>query len=151
MFKKALANNANNTITHTFLLTINSNKSAHTEEDATEYKNYLMSSLEKMFDYFETFVKIYISGHHIHKKPANVEFEDVAEDIKVNPQFEIGQKQKRIHTHIIIKWNSSPTYFFQIDMIKLRNWVHSNIGPLYVNVRWIKGDSELFRYINKNN
>jgi hypothetical protein len=150
MFKKALEQNKNDSITHTFLLTINSNKAATSEEEATQYKNYLMKSLEKMFNVFEDFVDIYLAGNHLHKKKAYVDFNDIAEDVRVNPQFEIGPTQKRIHTHIVIKWDSSPTYFFQINLIKLRNWIESNVGSFYVNVRWIKGDSELFRYINKS-
>lgn len=149
MFKRALDNNNNNNITHTFLLTINSNKAVTTEEEAEMLKRHLMNSLAKMFSVFEEFVDIYMAGNYIHKKKANVSFDDVAHDIKVNPQYEIGSKLKRIHTHIIIKWDSSPKYFFQINMASLKNWLNNNVGAVYCNVRWIKGDSEIFRYINK--
>lgn len=149
MFKRALEQNDNDNITHTFLLTINSNKAAKTEEEANNLKKFILKGLSSMFSSFEDFVEIYLSGNYLHKRKANVSFTDVAYDIKVNPQVEIGSKLKRIHTHIIIKWDSSPKYFFQINMRALKIWLHNNIGPVYCNVRWVKGDSEIFRYINK--
>jgi hypothetical protein len=149
MFKRALEQNNNNNITHTFLLTINSNKAARTEEEAENLKRAITKGLGLLFSSFEDFVDIYLSGTYSHKRPANVEFSDVAHDIKVNPQIEIGTKLKRVHTHIIIKWDSSPKYFFQINMRSLKIWLENNLGPVYCNVRWVKGDSEIFRYINK--
>lgn len=149
MFSQALEENKNDKITHTFLLTINSNKAARTQEDAERYKNHMMNHFRSMFGDFEQFVQIYKSGHYVHRKPAKKSFGDIAENVRVNPQFEIGGELHRIHAHIVLKWDSSPQYFFQINMQLLRNWLRSNVGDVYANVRWIKGDSELFRYINK--
>lgn len=150
MFSQALEDNKNDTITHTFLLTINSNKAAKTVEDAQRYKRYMATQFRVMFEEFEQFVQIYKSGHYLHRKSSKKSFSDVADNVRVNPQFEIGGDLHRIHAHIVLKWDSSPKYFFQINMGLLRNWLRSNIGEVYANVRWIKGDSELFRYINKS-
>ena len=149
MFAQALRDNKNDTITHTFLLTINSNKAARTQEEARQFRDHLASRLRSMFAVFEEFVQIYMSGKYIHRKPANKPFTEVATNLRVNPQFEIGTEQHRVHCHIVLKWDTSPDYFFQINMPHLRAWLHTNVGPVYANIRWIKGDSELFRYINK--
>jgi hypothetical protein len=149
MFSEALEQNNNDNITHTFLITINSNKAAKTDIEAEQYKDYILSGLKRMFTVFEGFVEIYASGHYVHKKRVNKTFKETCTNVKVNPQVEIGPELKRIHTHIVVKWDSSPKYFFQISLVKMREWILENMGPLYVNIRWIRGDSELFRYINK--
>lgn len=150
MFSEAFEQNDNNTITHTFLITINSNKAAKDAEEAENYRNHLLRGLRRLFTVFEGFVDIYASGHYVHKKRVNAAFKDVATNVKVNPQVEIGLEKKRIHSHIVVKWDTEPKYFFQINLGKMREWISENIGPFYTNVRWIRGDSELFRYINKS-
>lgn len=149
MFSEALEQNDNNNITHTFLITINSNKAAKTDIEAEDYKQHLLRGLQRLFGVFEGFVDIYASGHYVQKKRINRPFKEIASNVRVNPQVEIGPEQKRIHTHIVVKWDSSPKYFFQINLAKMRGWMDENLGPYHTNVRWIKGDSELFRYINK--
>lgn len=150
MFARALKENNNDKITHTFLITINSNKAVKSVEAADELKNTILTGLRKLFSVFEEFVDIYKAGHYLQRKKASAPFSDICDNVKVNPQVEIGQEQKRIHSHIVVKWDSGPGFFFQINLQKLRRWVEQNMGPYHTNIRWIKGDSELFRYINKS-
>ncbi len=150
MFSRALRENTNDKVTNTFLITINSNQAVKTEEKADILRDKILLDLRKFFSVFEGFIDIYKSGHQMQRQRANRPFSEICDNVKVNPQVEIGQEQKRIHSHIVIKWDSSPNYFFQLNLPKIRLWMSENMGPYHVNVRWIKGDSELFRYINKS-
>ena len=150
MFRNAINENKNDVITNTFLLTINSNKSAKDMETAENLKRILISKIKELFNDFDNFIDIFYAGHYINRKKAEVNFSSVARNIKVNPQFEIGQRQKRIHSHIVVKWDSYAKYFFQINVRKMREWFHRNGLPVHIDIKWIKGDSELFRYINKS-
>ena len=150
MFHEALKENNNDTISSTFLITMNTNKAATSQSEAEHYRSFLMSGIRRMFEDFEQFVDIYIAGYHVSRKKANIDLYDVITNVRVNPQIEIGSEKKRIHTHIIIKWDHSAKYYFQINMSKLRAWIETNIGPMYLNIRWIKMDSDIFRYINKS-
>lgn len=148
MFREYLNSKRPETITHNFLITINKNQSIKSVENEDVAKREFKAGMRKMFDNFEQFIDIHKSGDY-EKRKLNMDFSDVATSVSVIPRIEVGGKRGMIHAHILIRWQSIPKFFFQINQSKLRRWINENIGCCYLNIRWINNDAAAFKYVDK--
>ena len=156
MFKPNFKNNEPVMLVHNFLLTINSNKSWFKEE-VEEAKNNLINDLTNMFGSFSEFIDIFLSvkygGSRYNKQRLDVDFETIATNVNVTPRIELGPRLHRLHAHSIISWAAPDKYFFQINSKRLRDYIDENMPGYHVDIKWIKGSSDInhvLTYINKN-
>lgn len=138
----------NKSFTHRFLLTINTNNAYTTQEEALNAKKQLLGVLRRFMQDMESFIRIYKSKTN--RKKVDVEFKNIAKDIDVNVGVEIGHLQKRLHTHIEIKWETLDPYFFQFSQTDINNWFKQRNLNYYVNIKWIADVNNVFRYIKKD-
>lgn len=144
-------------LTHSFLLTINSNKS-YDEDELPQAKRRFISDLTMMFNNFENFIDAYLSvkagGSKYNRKKLNVEFKNVAKDVRVIPKIEIGKKQRRLHCHALLQWSSDERFFFQVNHRAIRQFINEAMDESYhCDIKWVKGASDLnniIAYINKD-
>lgn len=145
-----------NTLTDSWHLTINSNRTATSQEEAIKIRNELKAALEKIFDVFPKYLHAFLSrkaGGNKFNFPIDTPVDEliIPNSVKVIPKFEIGKYTHRIHSHTLVQFDTEDKYIYQIDTKGLNIWIHENIGPLYIHVRHIpNGIKNVLEYIMKD-
>ena len=133
-----------------FLLTINTNKAPKSEKGVKDMKRVLRRGLRRLLSQFDDFIDISRYDDIYNTPLKSVRLLDVGRGLFVDPNIEIGEDRHMIHSHTMMNWSAPVKYSFRVNIKKLRRWLDRNIQPgMYVNVRFIKGNQDIIRYIRK--
>lgn len=156
MFRPEFETQKTETYRDNWHLTINSNKAAKTDEEANMIRNELRRVIEQIFEEFPNYIigyysKKVVGNSYYRNHPVQQPIEELVTNVKVIPKFEIGGYGHKIHAHILISFESSTDYIYRIETKALNEWIHNNIGALYLYVRHVpNGTQNVLEYIFKS-